>query len=290
VTDASEPKFICKVYLTGEEILFARQRQRARVFGGLLAASGACAAFGVAQAQRNLRKEQRLNELKSNFVSSVSHELRAPLGSMRLISEALQSGRVTDREKQREYFNFLVEESRRVSGLIENVLEFSRIEQNRRNFQFEPVDLREVCRAAARSVEPIATERGVKVSLEIFDDACVRPGDALALERAVINLLDNAIKHSPPQETVTLSLRRSAVAFEIAVQDHGPGIPESERKKIFERFYRLGSELRRETPGVGIGLSIVQHTIEAHGGSVRVASSPEAGATFSILLPHGSES
>jgi signal transduction histidine kinase len=280
------PEMYCNAYLANPEMLFARQRQRARAFSGLLIASAACATFGVVQFQRNFRKQQRLNELQSNFVSSVSHELRAPLGSIRLISEALQSGRVVDAEKQREYFNFLVEESRRVSGLIENVLEFSRIEQNRRAFEFQPVDLRDVCLAAAKSVEPIAAERGVKIETELTEERCVRPGDSLALERAVINLLDNAIKHSPPRESVTLGLSRSPRFFAIAVQDRGRGIPLSEQEKIFERFYRLGSELRRETPGVGIGLSIVRHSIEAHGGSVQVVSSPHEGATFTILLPY----
>src|SRR5205814_904977 len=133
-SDSALPQMSCNIYLQNEAMLFARQRQRAQLFGGLLAMSAVCAGFGIIQTQRTVRKERRLNEMKSNFVSSVSHELRAPLGSMRLISEALQGGRVRDAEKQREYFNFLVEELRRLSDLIENVLEFSRIEQNRRAY------------------------------------------------------------------------------------------------------------------------------------------------------------
>jgi signal transduction histidine kinase len=285
---SDDPELRCDLKLEDESMLFARQRQRARVFGALLATAAACAAFGVLQAQRSLRKQERLSDMKSNFVSSVSHELRAPLGSLRLISEALQSGRVLDPEKQNEYFNLLVQESRRLSGLIENVLEFSRIEQDSRTLTFDPVDLRELCASAAKSVAPIAAERGVSIQMSMPDqtEPCIVNGDALALERAVANLLDNAIKHSPSGESVTVKLDRSANGFEISVSDHGPGIPVAEHKRIFERFYRLGSELRRETTGIGIGLSIVQHTVQAHGGTVTVNSSPGRGATFAIHLPY----
>src|SRR5207237_236492 len=111
------------------------------------------------------------------------------------------------------------------------------------------------------------------------------PADALALQQAVVNLLDNAIKHSPPGETVHLHLAPRASEIEMLVRDHGPGIDPAEHKRIFERFYRIGSELRRETPGVGIGLSIVKHTTEAHGGKVWVESSLGCGATFIICIP-----
>jgi signal transduction histidine kinase len=114
--------------------------------------------------------------------------------------------------------------------------------------------------------------------------------DALAMQQALVNLLDNAIKHSPPGESVRLDLSETDDAIRFTVTDKGPGIPLSEQKKIFERFYRLGSELRRETEGVGIGLSIVKHIVDAHGGSIEVQSNPGAGAVFIVTVPRGTSS
>lgn len=282
----------CEIYLTDLAPLYARQRERARGFTALLVASSACAAFGLVYAHRNHRRQMRLNELKSNFVSSVSHELRAPLASMRLMSEGLQSGRIHDPEKQREYFNFLVQESRRLSTLIENVLDFSRIEQDRRTFQFEMADLAQICQAALKTVGPIAAEHQVRLEIQRkgHQEHSIRAVvDSGALHQAIVNLLDNAIKHSPPGETVTLTLSASLPTVEIAIHDNGPGIDPSEHERIFDRFYRLGSELRRETQGVGIGLSIVRHTIEAHRGTVRVESATGRGATFILSLPKSLE-
>jgi signal transduction histidine kinase len=278
----------CDVFLTNPALLYSRQTVRARIFTLLLMLATLSAAFGLAWAHRSFRREARLNELKSNFISSVSHELRAPLASMRLLSEGLQTGRIADIPKQREYFGFLVQECRRLSSLVENVLDFSRIEQNRRTYTMENADIREIGAAAVRTVSPIAEERGVKVLYEqSAGDEVIAKVDALAMQQALVNLLDNAIKHSPPGESVRLELSEALDAIRFTVTDKGPGIPLSEQKKIFERFYRLGSELRRETEGVGIGLSIVKHIVDAHGGHIEVRSRPGAGAEFIVIVPRG---
>jgi signal transduction histidine kinase len=288
-TEARWNDLRCGVYLSDPSALYARQRQRARVFSALLALGTGCAVLGIIYAQRSFKRQARLNDLKSNFVSSVSHELRAPLASMRLMSEGLQSGRVRNPEKQNEYFKYLVQECRRLSALVENVLDFSRIEQNRRTFHFEDTDAREICRAALSTIDPVAREG--KVLLQFESDPATENalftvrGDGLALQQALVNLLDNAVKHSPPSATVQLRLTARESEIEISVRDNGPGIDPSEHERIFELFYRIGSELRRETPGVGIGLSIVKHTIEAHQGEVWVESSLGQGARFIIRIP-----
>ncbi|HEV8542961.1 MAG TPA: HAMP domain-containing sensor histidine kinase [Verrucomicrobiae bacterium] len=288
-TEARWNDLRCGVYLSDPSALYARQRQRARVFSALLALGTGCAVLGIIYAQRSFKRQARLNDLKSNFVSSVSHELRAPLASMRLMSEGLQSGRVRNPEKQNEYFKYLVQECRRLSALVENVLDFSRIEQNRRTFHFEDTDAREICRAALSTIDPVAREG--KVLLQFESDPATENalftvrGDGLALQQALVNLLDNAVKHSPPSATVQLRLTARESEIEISVRDNGPGIDPSEHERIFELFYRIGSELRRETPGVGIGLSIVKHTIEAHQGEVWVESSLGEGARFIIRIP-----
>jgi two-component system sensor histidine kinase SenX3 len=138
-----------------------------------------------------------------------------------------------------------------------------------------------------RIAAPAAQEFRVTLAFEPppAEQQFIARADPLALQQALLNLLDNAIKHSPPQTTVSILLAKSSSEFQITIRDHGPGIPPSEHQRIFERFYRLGSELRRETQGVGIGLSIVKHIIESHSGKVLVQSEPPHGADFTLTLP-----
>jgi signal transduction histidine kinase len=280
---------------------------------------------GFGAAYRSFHRQLRLSEMKSNFVSSVSHELRAPIASVRLMAESLERGKIIEAPKQQEYFRFIGQECRRLSALIENVLDFSRIEQGRKQYEFEPTDLAELTRHTVQLMETYAAERGVKLMLNECRVSSVewqgpdsQPStpnpqlsvDGKAIQQALINLIDNALKHSAKGETVTVGLevgnampstklqapssrettgtKRPAPGADswvaLWVEDHGAGIPASEQEKIFERFYRLGSELRRETQGVGIGLSIVKHVVEAHGGRVRVRSAVGEGSRFTIEL------
>ena len=245
--------------------------------------------------------------MKSNFVSSVSHELRAPIASVRLMAEGLQSGRIKEETKQAEYFRFIVQECRRLSALIENVLNFSRIEQGRKQYEFEPTDLITLAQQTVQLMEPYAGERQITLALRLNDaqlSILNSPPilDGRAIQQALVNLLDNAIKHSPKNSAVTLGLevieQSPAASFGIGlsepqrrqaihlwVEDKGEGIPPEEHERIFERFYRLGSELRRETEGVGLGLAIVKHVAEAHGGKVTVQSVVAQGSCFTMELP-----
>ena len=231
----------------------------------------------------------------TNFVSSVSHELRSPIASVRLMAESLERGRVSEAAKQHEYFRFIVQECRRLSSLIENVLDFSRIEQGRKQYDFEPTDLVALTQQTVKLMETYAAERQVKLQLVLpmlpsSADAQPAPlipqpfADGKALQQTLVNLIDNALKHSPKGGTVTVGLEGQA-PIRLWVEDHGEGIPPAEHERIFERFYRRGSELRRQTQGVGIGLSIVKHIVEAHGGKVLVRSAPGQGSRFTIELP-----
>jgi signal transduction histidine kinase len=290
--DAKYP-FTMAIDLTSPELLYAPYRRRLLLTQWLIFTAAAAALLGLWRLWHTYREQTRLNEMKSNLVSSVSHELRAPLAAVRLMAESLESGRVDGAEKQKDYYRLIVRECRRLSSLVENVLDFSRIDQGRKEYHREPLDALALLRHTVMLMEPGAAERAVRIRLSEpppeFES--LQPSwDSEAVEQSMVNLLDNAIKHSPTGEEnsdaevrVEVELLPAVVRFWVI--DRGPGIPAEEQQKIFDLFYRYGSELRRETEGVGIGLSIVKHVAEAHGGRVVVESSPGHGSRFGLELP-----
>jgi signal transduction histidine kinase len=291
--------FRVQFFLASRDQMLAAEQRRAHLFIALILGTVFTALAGLFVARRAFYRQLQLNEMKSNFVSSVSHELRAPIASVRLMAENLEGGKIPGASRQHEYFRFIVQECRRLSALIENVLDFSRIEQGRKLYEFEPTDLITLTRTTVKLMEPYAAEKGVNLRLEPVNDPSTfesMEADGRALQQALVNLIDNAVKHSPKGETVIVEINaqknggatgaNAQTSFILlSVTDHGPGIPVAEQEKIFERFYRLGSELRRETQGVGIGLSVVKHIVEAHHGRIVVQSKPGHGSRFTIELP-----
>lgn len=253
----------------------------------LLTIAGILSLLGLFFIHRTLRRERQLNEMKSQFVASVSHELRAPVASIRLMADALEADKVAP-ETAKEFHRLIAREGARLSTLVGNVLDHARIEQGKRLWKMEPCDLESLVADTLRVMEPLAREKNITLRSAL--SPLEAPVDAGAIQQALVNLLDNAIKFSPAGSTVetSLSIDEEHRTWRISVRDEGPGIAIAEQAKIFERFYRPGDELRRETQGTGIGLSLVKAIAEAHGGSVSVESEPGQGSAFKVAGPPGS--
>lgn len=261
---------------------------------GLSAALGLVLLGGVALAARAAAREMKLSEMKNDFVSNVSHELRTPLSSIRVFGEFLRLGRVDDPGKVREYGEYIETESRRLTRLIDNILDFSRIESGRKVYQMEEADVAEVVAEALATFEVRLRHQGFRIYLDGPEAPLPRLAvDAGAIGQAVANLVDNAVKYSGGEEgsreirsrEITVRLGRTRRSVTIAVQDHGIGISRDEQRRIFERFHRVSTGAVHDVRGSGLGLSIVRHVVHAHGGRVTVESEPGRGSTFTIHLP-----
>jgi signal transduction histidine kinase len=234
---------------------------------------------------RDVRRELRMAELRGHFVSSVSHELRTPLTAIRMFAETLREGRLAQEETREEYLDTIVSESERLTRLVDNVLDFSRIERGRKTYSFRPTSLGEVVRTAARAVQYPLASQGFRLSTEVEEEVTVAQADPDALEQAVLNLLTNAIKYSGDSREISLRLQQTDGKAEIQVTDRGIGIPLEEQTRVFEKFYRSPTRENELLPGTGLGLTLVEHVARAHGGRVSVESHPGEGSTFSIRLP-----
>ena len=294
-----ETVFRLALYLIAPDALFARQRVRTLWSAALIAVSMGGVLVGWIAAWRSFRRQKQLSELKSGFVSSVSHELRAPIAAIGLMAEELEEIGGRD-EVSREYHHLIKRECRRLAALIENVLDFSRHDQGRKDYHFASTDLVKLVEETVKVMQPHGAGSHLTIQTVIQGDPAPVEADGRALQQALVNLIDNAVKHSPERSKVTVGLAfggasdaasredspaRTREMVALWVEDQGPGIPPEEHAAIFERFYRRGSELRRETQGIGLGLAIVKYVTEAHGGTVQVRSAVGQGSRFTLELP-----
>jgi signal transduction histidine kinase len=240
---------------------------------------------GVVLTLRATDREARLAQAKSNFVSNVSHELKTPLSLLTLFSEILELGRVNSDEKKKEYYGIIRHESLRLNKVIDNILDFSKIEAGRKTYVLVPGDVADVIANVLSSYRYQIINSGFDVQTNIQPDLPPVLMDRDAMEQAVSNLLDNAIKYSRDvkQLAITAETRGASLCIEIA--DHGIGIPRAEQAKIFDKFYRVGNGLVHDVKGSGLGLSLVKHIIEAHHGTITVEGEAGKGSRFTILLP-----
>jgi signal transduction histidine kinase len=242
-------------------------------------------AGGLVLTHRNISREMALARLKSDFVSNVSHELRTPLSLIRLYAETLEMGRLTSREKYQEYYCIIRKESERLTALINNILDFSRIEAGRKEYDFRETDMRELVRNTLESYRFQIEQNGFDFEEKIAEDVPALRVDREAIARSLLNLVNNALKYSQDRKFIGVHLFRDNGSVKLEVEDHGIGIPTQEQNKIFEKFYRVGDPLVHNTKGSGLGLSLVRHIVQAHGGEVIVDSAPGRGSKFIITLP-----
>ncbi len=243
---------------------------------------------GVGLALRTVSREMKLSQMKTDFVSNVSHELRTPLSSIRVFGEFMKLGRVREGEKMREYGEHIETESRRLTQLINNILDFSKIESGRKTYKFERVSLEEVVAETLKTCEVRLKQNDFRIVYEA-PHAPLPPTvlDREAVSQALVNLLDNAVKYSETSgdKRVVVRTGREDGSLTVSVRDFGVGIARKEQSKIFEKFYRVGTGLVHDVKGSGLGLALVKHIVESHGGSVRVESDLGRGSTFTICLP-----
>jgi len=256
----------------------------ARISFLTLAALSLVLAGGIALTYRNVTKEMALARLKSDFVSNVSHELRTPLSLIRLYAETLEMGRLTSPEKHQEYYRIIRKESERLTALINNILDFSRIEAGRKEYDFRETDMSELVHNTLDSYRYQLEQSGFQFE-EKIDEVPPMRVDREAMARSLLNLVNNALKYSQDRKYIGVNLYRDNGSVKLEVVDQGIGIPHQEQQKIFEKFYRVGDPLVHNTKGSGLGLSLVRHIVQAHGGEVAVDSAPGQGSKFTIVLP-----
>jgi signal transduction histidine kinase len=245
---------------------------------------------GLVLTYRSVNKQVALARLKSDFVSNVSHELRTPLSLIRLYAETLELGRITTQEKKNEYYSIIRKESERLTALINNILDFSRIEAGRKEYDFRETDIAELVRNTLDSYRYQIEQQGFALEEHIDPGIPSMKVDREAIARALVNLVNNALKYSDEQKFLGVRLYRDDSVLKLEVSDRGIGIERHEQSRIFEKFYRTCDPLVHNTKGSGLGLSLVRHITQAHGGEVVVESTPGRGSKFTLSLPLANQS
>jgi two-component system, OmpR family, phosphate regulon sensor histidine kinase PhoR len=253
----------------------------------VLALSGA-AGTGIVLVWVFVRREANLSQLQSDFVSKVSHELRTPLTSIRLFSETLAL-RGADAETARKCIEGLERETARLQDLIDRLLDWGRMESGRREFDLRETEVATIVEGALAAVGPMIEHLRVAIEVDIPKQLPKIWADRAAMVDALVNLLTNASKYGGNPPRIRLSVSRNYSRVRISVEDNGSGIPASEHKRIFQKFYRVDDRLAREQEGSGLGLAIVKHVLRAHRGFVEVRSAPGHGSVFTLVVPQVEE-
>jgi two-component system phosphate regulon sensor histidine kinase PhoR len=240
---------------------------------------------GIWLIYRNVRKQVELSQLKSDFVSNVSHEIRTPLALISMYIETLDMGRIKTQEKTKEYYGIILQETQRLSAIVNKILNFSQIESGKRKYSFTEVDLNSLVCDVAATYKISLESKGFLFSADCSKEIPLVWADPEALTDALINLIDNAVKYSADNKQIDIRTGTLKNAVFIEVGDKGIGISANDQKYIFDKFYRVTEKnLALKAKGSGLGLSIVKHMMDAHNGKIIVASEPGMGSTFRLVL------
>ena len=247
--------------------------------------------LGVVFLYRAVSQEMAATQLKSDFVSAVSHEFRTPLSSILVLSERLEGGRVTEGHRLLEYHRRIRQEAHRLSLLVNKLLDFAQIEEGRKEFRMEPSNLCLIAQETVRVFQDLDGGSRIQLQQCVRLQQCVSAGqapvlaDKIAVAHCVQNLIENALKYSPPGSPVTVRCGSENGTCFVEVGDEGAGIPASEHGKIFEKFYRIQNAQPLNVPGTGIGLALAKRIMESHKGRISLNSEPGKGSRFRLIFP-----
>jgi signal transduction histidine kinase len=282
------PHWEVAAYLVNPAALTQAARTAELTLGLLIAVLVLAIGIGSWLIVASLNAELKLARQKTDFVSNVSHELKTPLTSIRMFSELLAENRVSDAAKRRSYLQIITAEAARLTRLINNVLDFSRMERGEKKYDFKPCNLTEIVRSTAETFRPHLETTGFKFDCELPSAPISIRGDADALSQIIVNLLSNAEKYSNGGKEIAIQLAQKQSPLphaEIKVLDRGSGIPRGSEEKIFEKFYRAHDSLSSGIQGSGLGLTIARQIARAHGGDVIYEPRDGGGSCFVLRLP-----
>jgi two-component system phosphate regulon sensor histidine kinase PhoR len=289
-TNNKEPFWLLKNYQMGIELKdltiddLAKERiKRNLILVGLM---DVILLLGAWLIFRNVTKQVELSHLKSDFVSNVSHEIRTPLALITMYIETLEMGRVKDNNKVKEYYSIILNETTRLSGIVNRILSFSQIESNKRKYCFSETDINEIIENAAITFRYSIENKGFSYTFKPDKNIPLISVDREAIADAFVNLIDNAMKYSTEIKDIEVRTGASDKYVYVEVEDHGIGISEKNQKYIFDKFYRVTEmNLANRVKGSGLGLAIVKHILDAHEGKITVKSSPGSGSAFRLSFP-----
>lgn len=281
------PHWEIAAYLLDPKRFSHSTRLLAWSFGSLVVLLVLAIASGSALIVADLRRQTRLARQKTDFVSNVSHELKTPLTSIRMFSELLSEGRVADETTRRSYLAIITTEVARLTRLLNNVLDFARIERGEKQYQFQRLDLREVVRSVVDAYTPHLRASGFQFTLQLPGVALPVQGDSDALHQIVVNLLSNAEKYSTSRKEIAVDAQHhpATASAEIRVLDRGIGVTPGNEERIFDQFYREHDSLSSGIQGSGLGLTLARQMARAHGGDVHFEPREGGGSIFVIRLP-----
>ncbi len=271
---------------TLEERVAGEKRQYVLLLGGVILMM----ALGIVVTVRAAVHEMEVARIQADFVANVSHELKTPLALIRMFGETLEMGIVSDEEKRKEFYTIIRKESERLTHLINNVLDFSKMNAGGKVYNLEEADLAEVVRSTLDAYEFHIRDLGFEVESHFPSEPILVPIDKDAVSQALLNLLSNATQYSEERKHIRVEVRKNASVAQVSILDEGVGIPKKEQDKIFEKFYRSSTAKTKETRGVGLGLTLVKNIVEAHRGSIEVQSEEGQGSTFTLKIPLGEPS